>query len=252
MPEATTFPDAAALALLALSATVAGAFGAVFGLGAGVLLSFAVSAVYGVDAVVPMITTAMLVANAGRIVAYRGAVEGRTLAVALAAAAPAAVAGAHVQASLPAWAVAGAIGLILVASVPIGRMARARNLSLSPISLALLSAALGLVGSLGISAGALAIPVLLGAGLAGPALIATDAALAVGTSIVRTGTFALLGVLTPDRLLAALAIGAATLPGAWLGAMLVRRAGVRRHALAVEAFALVAGILYLWQALRLA
>lgn len=154
------------------------------------------------------------------------------------------------QTALPPGAVAATIGAVLIASVPIGRIARVRAFRLSRGGTALASAALGFIGSLGIGAGALAIPVLLAAGLAGPALIATDAALAVGTSLVRVGSFVWLGALPGERLHAALALGAATLPGAWFGARIVRRAGVRRHVLAVEAFAVGAGLVFLWQALR--
>ena len=250
LTHAPALPDPAMLAMLAVSAAAAGAFGAVFGLGAGVLLSFAVTAAYGMPAVVPMVTTAMMIANGGRILVFRGAVDRPTLALALVSAAPAAALGASVQTALPPGAVAATIGAVLIASVPIGRIARVRAFRLSRGGIALASAALGFIGSLGIGAGALAIPVLLAAGLAGPALIATDAALAVGTSLVRVGSFVWLGALPGERLLAALALGAATLPGAWFGARIVRRAGVRRHVLAVEAFAVGAGLVFLWQALR--
>ncbi len=250
--DAVALPDPAMLAALAASATLAGAFGAVFGLGAGVLLSFAVTAAYGVSAVVPMVTAAMMIANAGRILVYRDAIDARTLAIALLAAAPAAALGARVQASLPPAAVAAVIGVVLLASVPVGRIARAHAVRLGDGGLLVASAALGFVGSLGIGAGALAIPLLLAAGLSGPVLIATDAALAVGTSLVRVGSFAAVGALPFERLAAALAIGLATVPGAWLGARIVRKAGVRRHALAVEAFAVAAGLVFLWQAMRLA
>jgi uncharacterized membrane protein YfcA len=250
MPEALSELGAAALILLALGAVTAGAFGAVFGLGAGILLSFAVTGIFGVEAVVPVVSTAMMVANAGRIYAYRGQVSRRPLLIALAAAAPGAVVGAKVHALLPAAAVAAVIGVILILSVPIGRFARAHDRRLGEKGLAVASLGLGFLGSLGIGAGALAIPVLLAAGLTGPALIATDSALAVGTSLVRMASFSAIGLLPPERLFAALLIGLATIPGAWLGARLVARAGIRRHTLAVEGFAIGAGFFFIWQALR--
>ncbi|MFZ4531210.1 MAG: TSUP family transporter [Alsobacter sp.] len=250
LPEALAELGAAALVLLGLSAFAAGVFGAVFGLGAGILLSFAVTGVFGVEAVVPVVSAAMMLANAGRMSAYRSQVSRRPLLIALAAAAPGAVLGAHVHALLPAQAVAAVIGAILVLAVPLGRVARSRQLQLGDAGLALVSLGLGFLGSLGIGAGALAIPVLLAAGLTGPALIATDAALAVGTSLVRIGTFAAIGLLPPGRLLAALLIGLATIPGAWFGAYIVARAGVRRHTLAIEGFAIGAGLFFLGQAIR--
>jgi uncharacterized membrane protein YfcA len=250
MPDALVGLGPHALILLGLSAVAAGVFGAVFGMGAGILLSFAVTGLFGVEAVVPMVSTAMMLANAGRIFQYRGQVSRRPLLIALAAAAPGAILGAHVHALLPPQGVAAVIGTILVLAVPLGRIARSRDLRLGGTGMALASLALGFLASLGIGAGVLAIPVLLAAGLTGPALIATDAALAVGTSLVRVGSFAAIGLLPPERLLAALLIGLATIPGAWLGARIVVRAGIRRHTLAVEGFTLGAGLFFLGQAIR--
>lgn len=250
MPEALAELGPHALVLLGLSAVAAGAFGAVFGLGAGILLSFAVTGIFGVEAVVPVVSTAMMLANAGRMSVYRGQFSLRPLLIALAAAAPGAALGAQVHALLPPRGIAAVIGTILILAVPLGRVVRSRQLRLGDAGLALASLALGFLGSLGIGAGALAIPVLLAVGLTGPALIATDAALAVGTSLVRIGSFAAIGLLPPGRLLAALLIGLATIPGAWLGARIVARAGIRRHTLAVEGFAVCAGLFFLGQAFR--
>jgi hypothetical protein len=250
MPDALAGLGPEALIFLGLSAVAAGVFGAVFGMGAGILLSFAVTGLFGVEAVVPMVSTAMVLANAGRIFAYRGQVSRRPLLVALVAAAPGAVLGAHVHALLPPQGIAAVIGAVLMLAVPLGRIARSRELRLGDTGMALASLGLGFLGSLGIGAGALAIPVLLAAGLTGPALIATDAALAVGTSLVRIGSFTAIGLLPPGRLLAALLIGLATIPGAWLGARIVARAGIRRHTLVVEGFTLGAGLFFLGQAIR--
>lgn len=250
MPEALADLGTTALILLGLAAVAAGAFGAVFGLGAGILLSFAVTGIFGVEAVVPVVSTAMMVANAGRIYAYRAQVSRRPLLIALAAGVPGAIVGAKVHALLPTAAVAAVIGTILIASVPIGRFVRNRDRRLGERGLAIASLALGFLGSLGIGAGALAIPVLLATGLTGAALIATDAALAVGVSLARIGSFSAIGLLPPERLFAALLIGLATIPGAWLGARIVARAGIRRHTLAIEGFAVGAGLFFVWQALR--
>ncbi len=245
-------PAATTVLLLAASAFAAGAFGAMFGLGAGILLSFAVTTAFGVHAVVPVVTTAMMLGNAGRIWVYRGEVSHGTLIITLLGGAPAAVLGAFVHARLHPAAAAAIIGCVLIACIPMGRFVRARNMSLGRWGLAVAAVGLGFIGSLGIGAGMLAVPVLLAAGITGPALIATDAALAVGTSLVRVASFSWLGVLPAHLLVAALLIGLATIPGAWVGARLARRLGTKRQALAVEAFAAFAGSVFLWEAWRLA
>jgi uncharacterized protein len=250
MPEALVDLGAVSLIALGLAAVAAGAFGAAFGLGAGILLSFAVTGIFGVEAVVPVVSTAMMVANAGRIYAYRAQVNRRPLLIAVAAAVPGAIVGAKVHALLPTAAATAVIGMILIASVALGRMARAHDWRLGDVGLAVAALALGFLGSLGIGAGALAIPVLLAAGLTGAALIATDSALAVGVALARVGSFSIVGLLPPERLFAALLIGFATIPGALLGRRIVARVGITRHILAVEGFAVGAGLFFIWQALR--
>ena len=245
-------PTATIVLLLAASAFAAGAFGAMFGLGAGILLSYAVNTAVGVSAVVPVVTTAMMLANAGRIWVYRGEVSRRTLNITFLGGAPAALLGAAVHARLHPAVAAAIIGGMLIACIPLGRFVRARNMSLGPWGLAAAAVGLGFIGSLGIGAGMLAVPVLLAAGITGPALIATDAALAVGTSLVRVASFSWLGKLPADLLGASLLIGLATIPGAWVGARLAKRLGTKRQALAVEAFAAFAGSVFLWEAWRLA
>src|SRR3546814_2755380 len=75
----------------------------------------------------------------------------------------------------------------------------------------------------------------MGFGLAGPALLATDAAIAVIVNFAKVIFFGGLDALTPSLFLIALAMGLCTIPGTWVAAWIVKRTDIRVHTLFVEA-----------------
>src|SRR3546814_11638185 len=81
----------------------------------------------------------------------------------------------------------------------------------------------------------------MGFGLAGPALLATDAAIAVIVNFAKVIFFGGLDALTPSLFLIALAMGLCTIPGTWVAAWIVKRTDIRVHTLFVEALIVVGG-----------
>ena len=79
------------------------------------------------------------------------------------------------------------------------------------------------------------IPLLLGAGLAGAALIATDAAISITLQIARSLAFQRFALLDEHLFVLGLILGLATMPGSWLAARLVLRTKITVHTLALEA-----------------
>src|SRR3546814_17923226 len=97
------------------------------------------------------------------------------------------------------------------------------------------SGAFGFLSSIIVGAGLLVLPILMGFGLAGPALLATDAAIAVIVNFAKVIFFGGLDALTPSLFLIALAMGLCTIPGTWVAAWIVKRTDIRVHTLFVEA-----------------
>lgn len=234
--------------LIALVCFAAAIVGAMSGFGSGLIISAAVAPILGVKAVVPVISVAMIIANAARIWVYRDQLDRRTALVILASAIPASVLGAFVYVHLDPRVVAGVFGVMLLASVPFNRTLRKRAWSAGPATLGLGGATFGFLSSNALGAGLLIIPMLMGAGLVGPAIIATDAAIAVGTSLFRVAAFSALDALTWPLALIGVLMGLCTIPGAWMAAWVIRRTDMRLHTVLIEVFVIIAGLGFLWQA----
>src|SRR3546814_4360927 len=89
---------------------------------------------------------------------------------------PASALGALLYVRLESDLVQGLLGAILIASVPLRRWTAGRLMEPSRPTVIAVSGAFGFLSSIIVGAGLLVLPILMGFGLAGPALLATDAA----------------------------------------------------------------------------
>src|SRR3546814_19302396 len=93
--------------------------------------------------------------------------------------------------------VQGLLGIILIASVPLRRWGAGRMAEPSRPTVIAVSGAYGFLSSIIVGAGMLVIPILMGFGLAGPALLATDPAIAVIVNFRKLVFFRPLDARTP-------------------------------------------------------
>jgi uncharacterized membrane protein YfcA len=78
------------------------------------------------------------------------------------------------------------------------------------------------------------IPLLLGAGLAGAALIATDAAISLTLHVARSFAYQRFDLLDGELFAFGLVLGVATIPGSWIAAKVIQRTRVEVYAVALE------------------
>ena len=109
------------------------------------------------------------------------------------------------------------------------------------VTVVAISGTFGFLSSIIVGAGMLVIPILMGFGLAGPALLATDAAIAVIVNFGKIIFFGTLDALTPSLFIMAVVMGLFTIPGTWVAAWIVRRTDIRIHTLFIEALIVVGG-----------
>jgi uncharacterized membrane protein YfcA len=229
---------AAALALALASGTLSG----VSGFGAGLMMSAYLLPVLGARVAVPVLAVAMVLTNAGRIWAFRqGLALGRALPV-LAGVLPGSLVGAGAFAALSGPMADLVVGAFLVVTVPLRRALAGRAVMGHPAMLVGGGAVTGILSGMTTGAGVLLVPLLLGAGLAGPALLATDAFVSGAMHVARCVGYGATGLLTPDLVLLGLALGAATVPGSKLAAVIVARLGPARHTLVLEALVVLVGL----------
>lgn len=231
-------PEQIAGALLVAAA--AGLASGLSGFGAGLILSAWLAPVLGAKATIPLLAVAMIVTNAGRFWAFRGAVSWRPALLLLAGCLPGAALGAALLADMGDGAADLVLGAFLVASIPLRRLLAGRRTALPPAGLVAGGAGVGVASGMTTGSGTLILPLLLGAGLAGPGLIATDTVVSMALNTGRSLAFGRFALLDAELLLTGLALGLATVPGSHAAAWVVRRTPIRLHTLLLEA--LVAGV----------
>jgi uncharacterized membrane protein YfcA len=240
-------PTLAAVAALALGAAVVGGMG---GFGTGVILTAALTPLIGVKAVVPVLAVAGVIINAGRFWFYRPSLERRALGVVLAGALPFLVLGTWLYSVLDARAIGTILGIAVMASIPLRRVLKQRAVVLGTTGLAVGSGVFGLASGMATGTGVILVSLLLGAGLSGPAVLATDALATIALDLCKAALFQRFDLLEPEAFTTGVVIGLATIPGSALAAWLVNRLGARLHVLFMEALILAGGAFMLWHSWR--
>jgi uncharacterized membrane protein YfcA len=240
-------PTLAAIAALAVgAATISG----MSGFGTGVILTAALVPVIGVKNVIPVMAVAGIVINAGRFWFYRTHIDRPTLALVLAASLPFLVLGTWIYSILDARALGTLLGIAVMAFVPLRRFLSARKIVISRAGLGVGSGVFGLATGVATGTGVILVSLLLGTGLAGPAVLATDAMVSIVLDLVKAVLFQRFDLLDDDALFTGLVIGVASIPGSAIAAWLVARMGARLHVVFMEVLILFGGASMLWHSWR--
>jgi uncharacterized membrane protein YfcA len=240
-------PTLAAVAALALGAAVVGGVG---GFGTGVILAAALTPLIGIKQVVPVLAVAGVIINAGRFWFYRASLDRRMLGILLAASLPFLVLGTWIYSALDARAIGTVLGLVVIATVPARRALLHHKVVLNTAGVAVGAGIFGLASGVATGTGMIQVSVLLGAGLAGPAVLATDALATVALDLCKAALFQRFSLLSEESILVGAVIGVASIPGSAIAAWLVSRIHAHLHVLFMEALILFGGALMLWYAWR--
>jgi uncharacterized membrane protein YfcA len=240
-------PTLAAVAALALAAAVVGGIG---GFGTGVILSAALTPLIGIKAVVPVLAVAGVVINSGRFWFYRSHLDRRVFGIMLAGALPFLVLGTWIYSMLDARTVGTILGIAVIATVPIRHLLAHHKVVLDTAGLAVGAGIFGLASGVATGTGMIQISVLLGAGLAGPAVLATDALATVALDLCKAALFQRFSLLDEQAFFTGVVIGVASIPGSAAAAWLVSRIGAHLHVLFMEALILSGGSFMLWYSWR--
>jgi uncharacterized membrane protein YfcA len=241
--------EPSALALVAAVAIVAAMVGGIGGFGTGIILTAALAPLIGVKAVIPVLAVAGAIINGGRFWFYRASLDRRTLALVLACALPFLVLGAWIYSVLDARAVGTVLGIVVILSVPLRRALR-RRMALGRAGLALGSTVFGLASGVTSGVGVILVSLLLGTGMTGQAVLATDALTSVALDVCKAALFQRFALLDAETAVTGVVIGVATIPGSALAAWLVNRMHAHLHVLFLEALIVIGGASLLWNSWR--
>jgi uncharacterized membrane protein YfcA len=236
--------------LVAGVALFASVIGGLAGYGTGALMPLVLVPLIGAEPVVPIIAISSIFTNLSRFTAYfRYADRRRVLIVILAAALTTAL-GAYGYTRLTNAGAALVIGAMLISSVPLRRLLKRHEIRIGDTGLAVGSVGYGgLVGGTS-GSGVILLSLLMAAGLEGAAVIATDAAVSLATSVIKISVFGLAGVVTPQVFAFALLIGVVALPGAFLARAFVERMPVHIHTAILDVAVIVGGVVMISSATR--
>jgi len=240
----------AQLLLVACVALFASVVGGLAGYGTGALMPLVLVPLIGAEPVVPIIAIAAIFTNLSRTAAYlRYADRRRALVVSLAAAFTTAL-GAYGYTRLTNSGAALVIGAMLMASVPLRRLARRRDIRIGDTGLGASAVGYGVLVGGTTGSGVILLSLLMAAGLEGAAVIATDAVISVATSIIKISVFGLAGVVTAQVLAFALLIGAIALPGTFFARAFVERMPLHIHTAILDVAVIAGGVVMISAAVR--
>ena len=242
--------DAPTLAAVAALAACAAVVGGVGGFGTGVILSAALVPLIGIKQVVPVLAVAGVMINVGRFWFYRAHLDRRAFAVSLLSALPFLVLGTWIYSVLDARAVGTILGLAVICMVPVRRYLAHRKVVLDTTGMAIGSGVFGLATGVATGTGMILISVLLGAGLTGPAVLATDSLVTILLDVFKAALFHKFALLDEQALFVGAVIGVASIPGSAFASWLVSRIHAHLHVLFMEALILAGGGFMLWYAWR--
>ena len=227
---------------------VAGTISGIVGTGSSIMLMPVLIYQYGPKQAVPIMAIAAVMANLSRVLAWWREVDWRACAAFSTPAIPAAALGARTLLVLPSRSVDVAIGLFLIAMVPVRHWLARHRLKLSLWHLAIGGTVIGYLTGIVVSTGPLSVPLFLFYGLTKGAFLATEAASSLGMYVSKSVTFERFGALTPEIALQGLIAGASLMSGAFIAKRFVLRLQPEVFRRVMDAIMLAAGLSMLWTA----
>jgi uncharacterized membrane protein YfcA len=206
--------------------------------------------IVGAEPVVPIIAISSMFTNTARVSAFHRVLHVRLALIGCAAALPTCVLGAWLYTLLSGRGAAIVIGSTLIATVPLRRVLKRRGYRLGETGFAAAAAAWGLLVGGTSGSGVVLLSLLLAAGLQGPAVIATDAAISIVMGIVKISVFGLAGALTPTVIVIALMMGLVGFPSTFLAKLIVTRLPLHVHTAILDIIVIIGGAVMVGGALR--
>jgi uncharacterized membrane protein YfcA len=238
------------LLLVAAMALFASLIGGLAGYGSGALMPLVLVPMIGAEPVVPIIAISSIFTNFSRFTAYIRYADRRRALIVMGSAALTTALGAYGYTKLTGKGAAVVIGTMLMLSVPLRRKAKRHDVRIGDTGLAAGSVGYGVLVGGTSGSGVILLSLLMAVGLEGAAVIATDAVVSLGTSVIKISVFGMAGVVTAQVIAFAVLIGVVALPGAFLARAFVERMPVHIHTAILDVAVIVGGVVMISSALR--
>lgn len=240
--------DPFSIALIAFLAVLTAAIHGATGVAGGFLLSVAIAPIIGVAPIVPVISIALLISHSSRAIFNLKEFDKSAFLAITIPAIPCIILFAYLYGKMSSSLIALVLAFVLLASIPIRRWAKKRELKANRKTLSGVGAIYGALSGVALGPGMLLVPFMLGYGLTKEAFVGTLAAIAVVTNITRLSVFGLSDLLTWEYVQLGLLIGIATIPGNFLGRSVLKRMTNENHSGFVDVLTVLGALNFLWLA----
>jgi len=220
------------------------------GIAGGFLLTVVAAPILGLQSVIPVLSVTLLISHSSRALFNVANFDKSAYLRIAIPSIPATIAAAFLYGKLTGPAIAFILGTVVLVSIPVRRWAKANSIVTSNKAMTITGLAYGAVAGLSIGPGMLLLPVLLGYGLSRQAFVATLAAIALTTNVIRTSVYGFSDLLSGPYVLLAVAAGIATIPGSWIGKHVLQKMTDERHATAAEWLILFGGLCFFWMGFK--
>lgn len=238
-------PSTGAVLLLLVAALPTAAIGGIVGFGTGLSMLPLVVWAVGVRSSVPVLSIALLLGNLSRAWFSRHELDWQVISAYLAGALPVGMLGAAVYAQTRAEWISRAMGVVMIASIPLRRWLERGPFRMRLRHFPVLGAVSGLLSALVAAIGPVNTPFFLGYGLRRGAYVGTEAVCAGVVHLAKTIVYARYALLGPETGTLGLAIGGVMVLGAWIGRRLLDRMSDRAFLVVIEGLLVALGLLFL-------
>ena len=238
------------LLLICAIAVVTSAIHGATGMAGGFLLAAALATVIGVKPVVPVMSVAMLVSHSTRIWLNLRSLNSYVFLSIMLPALPFIILMSFLYAQMSSVLISLILACIILLSVPLRHWAQNRKITVKPRAFYALGGIYGALSGTSIGPGMLLVPFMLNYGLRKEAFVATMAALGLATNVLRVSVYSATDLLIGGYFTLGVLVGLMTIPGNWLGRMVLRRISGARHGLLVDILSVLGGLNFFYLALR--
>jgi len=220
------------------------------GIAGGFLLAAVAAPFLGLQSLVPVLSITLLISHSARAFFNFTQIDWQAYVRLVIPAVPFIIAASLIYGRLSNASIALLLGTIVLLSIPIRRWAKSSNIRTTNPMLTVAGFIYGAISGVSIGPGMLLMPVLLGYGLNRQAFVATLAAIALTTNVVRGTVYGLSDLLNSQTVLLGMLLGLATIPGTWIGRGVLRRLTDAKHIVLVECLLVLGGLNFFWMAYR--
>lgn len=239
--------SAPVLILLLACAFITGVLHGAVGLAGGVILAAVLAHLVGLKTAVPIMTCALLFSHGSRAYFFKEHTAWNSALLVIACALPTIALGAWLFTLFSEVTIALIFAVFLATSIPVKLWAQSHRLTTSKPVLAGASCLWGMLAGNVIGPGFFLAPFLQGTGMGRMAFVGTMAVITLAMNATKLLVFNSGSLIGTEGLLLGVLIGAATVPGNWLGKKLLERMSDRDHGNVINLITLllVGNFLYL-------